>query len=62
VIDDHRLGPVAEARRENGASFFILVQIQAGPPAFAADAASARQANPFTEIPASAEKAGLATP
>jgi hypothetical protein len=36
VIDDHRLGPVAEARRENGASFYILVQIQAGPPVFAA--------------------------
>jgi hypothetical protein len=34
--NDH-LGPVAESRRrEDGATSFILVQIQAGPPAFAA--------------------------
>ncbi|MDA9525289.1 hypothetical protein XI06_34530 [Bradyrhizobium sp. CCBAU 11434] len=31
--------------RESGALLFILVQIQAGSPAFAADAASARQAH-----------------
>jgi hypothetical protein len=36
VIGDDRRGPVAESfPRESGASFFILVQIQAGPPRFA---------------------------
>jgi hypothetical protein len=36
VIGDDRPGPVAESfPRESGASLFILVQIQAGPPAFA---------------------------
>jgi len=34
VIGDDRDGPVAEGfPRESGASFFILVRIQAGPPA-----------------------------
>jgi len=46
AIGDDRRGPVAESffPRESGASLFILVQIQAGPPAFAGYAASARQA------------------
>jgi hypothetical protein len=35
MIGDNRLGPVAEAQRESSASLFILVQVQAGPPAFA---------------------------
>jgi len=34
-MGDDRNGPVAEDPRKNGASFFILVQIQAGPPRFA---------------------------
>jgi hypothetical protein len=36
LIGDDRIGPVAEWPRGSGASLFILVQIQAGPPAFAA--------------------------
>jgi hypothetical protein len=36
AIGDDRRGPVAESfPRESGASLFILVQIQAGPPRFA---------------------------
>jgi hypothetical protein len=46
VMRNDANGPVAESfLRESGASFFILVQIQAGPPTFAANAASARQAS-----------------
>jgi len=37
LIGDDRIGPVAEMRRRgSSAMLFILVQIQAGPPAFAA--------------------------
>jgi hypothetical protein len=36
LIGDDRIGPVAECPRRGGASLFILVQVQAGPPAFAA--------------------------
>ena len=36
AIGDDRSGPVAESfPRESGASLYILVQIQAGPPLFA---------------------------
>jgi hypothetical protein len=35
-MGNDRRGPVAEGPRENDASFFIQVQILAGPPAFAA--------------------------
>jgi hypothetical protein len=43
-------GPVAEKRRrESNASLFILVQVQAGPPAFAREASARLPAEAFGE-------------